>query len=78
MIAVNAWIDRPQGFDLDSAGGIVTNVRPLEVLFNPATGYEFFHMFLAASRHRLSLIASGVCRWGCSVVAVTATTGSAW
>ena len=47
VIAVNAWMNQPQGFDLDSAGN-VTNVRPLEVLFNPATGYEFFHMFLAA------------------------------
>jgi cytochrome bd ubiquinol oxidase subunit I len=47
VIAVNAWMNQPQGFDLDSAGN-VTNVRPFEVLFNPATGYEFFHMFLAA------------------------------
>ena len=47
VIAVNAWMNQPQGFDLDSAGN-VTHVRPLEVLFNPATGYEFFHMFLAA------------------------------
>jgi cytochrome d ubiquinol oxidase subunit I len=47
VVAVNAWMNQPQGFDLDSAGN-VTNVRPFEVLFNPATGYEFFHMFLAA------------------------------
>ncbi len=47
VIAVNAWMNQPQGFDLDSAGN-VTDVRPFEVLFNPATGYEFFHMFLAA------------------------------
>src|SRR3954447_16496640 len=47
VIAANAWMNQPQGFDLDSAGN-VTHVRPLEVLFNNATGYEFFHMFLAA------------------------------
>jgi cytochrome bd ubiquinol oxidase subunit I len=47
VIAANAWMNQPQGFDLDSAGN-VTNVKPFEVLFNPATGYEFFHMFLAA------------------------------
>jgi cytochrome d ubiquinol oxidase subunit I len=47
VIAANAWMNQPQGFDLDSAGH-VTNVRPFEVLFNPATGYEFFHMWLAA------------------------------
>jgi cytochrome d ubiquinol oxidase subunit I len=47
VIAANAWMNQPQGFDLDSSGH-VTNVRPFEVLFNNATGYEFFHMFLAA------------------------------
>src|SRR4051795_5193095 len=47
VIAANAWMNQPQGFDLDAAGN-VTHVRPLEVLFNPATGYEFFHMWLAA------------------------------
>ena len=47
VIAANAWMNQPQGFDLDS-NGQVTNVRPFEVLFNNATGYEFFHMLLAA------------------------------
>jgi cytochrome d ubiquinol oxidase subunit I len=47
VIAANAWMNQPQGFDLDSSGH-VTNVRPFEVLFNNATAYEFFHMFLAA------------------------------
>jgi cytochrome d ubiquinol oxidase subunit I len=47
VISANAWMNQPQGFDLDSAGN-VTNVRPFEVIFNPATGYEFFHMWLAA------------------------------
>src|SRR5262245_35452186 len=47
VLAANAWMNQPQGFDLD-ASGHVTNVKPFEVIFNPATGYEFFHMFLAA------------------------------
>jgi cytochrome d ubiquinol oxidase subunit I len=47
VISANAWMNQPQGFDLDMAGN-VTNVRPSEVIFNPATGYEFFHMWLAA------------------------------
>jgi cytochrome bd ubiquinol oxidase subunit I len=47
VIAANAWMNQPQGFKLDAAGN-VTDVKPLEVLFNNATGYEFFHMFLAA------------------------------
>src|SRR3954453_17333930 len=47
VIAANAWMNQPQAFDLDGSGN-VTNVRPFEVLFNNATGYEFFHMLLAA------------------------------
>ena len=47
VIAANAWMNQPQGFKLD-ASGHVTDVKPFEVLFNNATGYEFFHMLLAA------------------------------
>jgi cytochrome d ubiquinol oxidase subunit I len=47
VIAANSWMNQPQGFTLDAAGR-VTDVKPFEVLFNPAAGYEFFHMFLAA------------------------------
>jgi cytochrome bd ubiquinol oxidase subunit I len=47
VIAANSWMNQPQGFTLDAAGK-VTDVKPFEVLFNPAAGYEFFHMFLAA------------------------------
>jgi cytochrome bd ubiquinol oxidase subunit I len=47
VIAANAWMNQPQGFSLDPSGH-VTDVKPFDVLFNNATGYEFFHMFLAA------------------------------
>src|SRR5215470_1818968 len=47
VIAANAWMNQPQGFTLDS-NGHVTDVKPFDVLFNNATGYEFFHMLLAA------------------------------
>jgi cytochrome d ubiquinol oxidase subunit I len=47
VIAANSWMNQPQGFTLDAAGK-VTSVKPFDVLFNPAAGYEFFHMFLAA------------------------------
>jgi cytochrome d ubiquinol oxidase subunit I len=47
VIAANSWMNQPQGFTLDAAGK-VTDVQPLDVLFNPAAGYEFFHMWLAA------------------------------
>ena len=57
VIAVNSWMNQPQGFTLDSAGN-VTDVKPFEVLFNPAAGYEFFHMLLAAYMVTGFLIAS--------------------
>jgi cytochrome d ubiquinol oxidase subunit I len=47
VIAANAWMNQPQGFDL-GPDGTVTDVQPLDVLFNPATPYEFLHMLLAA------------------------------
>jgi cytochrome bd ubiquinol oxidase subunit I len=47
VIAANAWMNQPQGFTLDSSGN-VTDVKPFDVLFTNATGYEFFHMLLAA------------------------------
>ena len=47
VVAVNSWMNQPQGFELDSAGN-PTNVEPLGALFNPATVYEFPHMLIAA------------------------------
>jgi cytochrome bd ubiquinol oxidase subunit I len=47
VVAANAWMNQPQGFNLDAAGK-VTDVEPLKVLINPATGYEVPHMILAA------------------------------
>lgn len=47
VVAVNSWMNQPQGFDL-GPGGAVTDVRPLEALLNPATVYEVPHMVLAA------------------------------
>jgi cytochrome bd ubiquinol oxidase subunit I len=47
VVAANSWMNQPQGFTLDAAGK-VTDVEPLKVLINPATGYEVPHMILAA------------------------------
>ena len=47
MVAVNAWMNQPQGFTL-GADGKVTDVEPLKVIFNPAVPYEVPHMILAA------------------------------
>lgn len=46
VIAANGWMNQPAGFTLRD--GIVTNVRPLEVIFNRAFWYEAVHMLLAA------------------------------
>ncbi len=47
VVAANSWMNQPQGFT-ENAAGKVTDVEPLKVLFNPATGYEVPHMILAA------------------------------
>ena len=47
VVAANAWMNQPQGFTLDSSGK-VTNVDPLEVIFNKAMPYEVAHMLVAA------------------------------
>ncbi len=47
VVAVNAWMNQPQGYTL-GADGAVTDVDPLKVIFNPAVPYEVPHMILAA------------------------------
>ncbi len=46
VIAVNGWMNQPTGFDLNAAGE-VTDVRPLEALFNDNLWHELIHMYLA-------------------------------
>jgi cytochrome d ubiquinol oxidase subunit I len=57
VVAANSWMNQPGGFDTNAAGEI-TNVRPLEVIFNKATGYEVPHMLLAAYMVAGFLVAS--------------------
>jgi cytochrome d ubiquinol oxidase subunit I len=47
VVAVNAWMNQPDGFKIAS-DGTVTNVDPIDAIFNRATGYEVPHMILAA------------------------------
>jgi cytochrome bd ubiquinol oxidase subunit I len=47
VVAVNSWMNQPQGYTLDAAGK-VTDVDPSKVIFNPAVSYEVPHMILAA------------------------------
>ncbi|MBY0398646.1 MAG: cytochrome ubiquinol oxidase subunit I, partial [Thermoleophilia bacterium] len=46
VISVNGWMNNPTGFDL--VEGRVTDVRPVEALFNGNLWYQFTHMWLAA------------------------------
>jgi cytochrome d ubiquinol oxidase subunit I len=46
VVAVNSWMNQPQGYTLTN--GKVTDVDPLDVVFNPAVPYEVPHMILAA------------------------------
>jgi cytochrome bd ubiquinol oxidase subunit I len=57
VVAVNSWMNQPQGFTLDSSGA-VTDVDPLKVIFNPAVPYEVPHMILAAYLFTCFLVAS--------------------
>jgi cytochrome bd ubiquinol oxidase subunit I len=57
VVAANAWMNQPQGFTLNAAGEVV-DTEPLQVLFNPATGYEVPHMILAAYMVTGFLVAS--------------------
>jgi cytochrome d ubiquinol oxidase subunit I len=57
VVTANSWMNQPQGFTLDAAGKVV-DTDPLEVLFNPAWGYEVPHMILAAYMVAGFLVAS--------------------
>jgi cytochrome d ubiquinol oxidase subunit I len=57
VVAANSWMNQPQGFVLDAAGKVV-DTDPIEVLFNPAWGYEVPHMILAAYMVAGFLVAS--------------------
>jgi cytochrome bd ubiquinol oxidase subunit I len=47
VVAVNAWMNTPDGFKV-SSDGTLTHVDPVDALFNSAVGYEVPHMILAA------------------------------
>jgi cytochrome bd ubiquinol oxidase subunit I len=57
VIAANSWMNTPQGFELGNDGRI-TDVDVGQVLFNPAFGHEFPHMWLAAYMVTGFLVAS--------------------
>ena len=47
VIAANAWMNNPTGFDLDAAGRVV-NADPVGAMFGPSTWPQFVHMLIAA------------------------------
>jgi cytochrome d ubiquinol oxidase subunit I len=57
VIAVNGWMNAPQGFKVDRAGN-VTDVRPLDAVFNSHVWHEEVHMYLAGLVVASSLVAS--------------------
>ncbi|HWM57159.1 MAG TPA: cytochrome ubiquinol oxidase subunit I [Pseudonocardia sp.] len=57
VIAANAWMNNPTGFDIDAEGRVV-NTDPVGAMFGPSTWPQFFHMYLAAFMVTGFLIAS--------------------
>jgi cytochrome d ubiquinol oxidase subunit I len=47
VIAANAWMNNPTGFDLDPAGRVV-DADPVGAMFGPSTWPQFVHMLIAA------------------------------
>jgi cytochrome bd ubiquinol oxidase subunit I len=46
VVAVNSWMNQPQGFTLRD--GNIVSIDPVAVFFNPASAYQVPHMILAA------------------------------
>src|SRR6476620_5756322 len=57
VVTVNSWMNQPDGFKIAS-NGQVTDVAPLDAIFNRATAYEVPHMILAAYLMTGFLVAS--------------------
>jgi cytochrome d ubiquinol oxidase subunit I len=57
VISVNGWMNNPAGFDVNAAGD-VTNVRPLQALFNAHLWHEEVHMYLAGLIVASALVAA--------------------
>jgi cytochrome d ubiquinol oxidase subunit I len=47
VISANAWMNTPAGFKL-GPDGRVSDLKPLDVIFNTSTWHEFIHMWVAA------------------------------
>jgi cytochrome d ubiquinol oxidase subunit I len=47
VVSANAWMNTPAGFKVGPDGHL-TDVKPLDVIFNTSTLHEFVHMWVAA------------------------------
>jgi cytochrome d ubiquinol oxidase subunit I len=47
VISANSWMNTPGGISI-GGGGRITDVRPVDVIFNTSTFHEFVHMWVAA------------------------------
>jgi len=70
VIAVNGWMNHPQGFTINAQGG-VTDIRPFQALFgNTYFWHELVHMYLAGNMVAGFLVAAAYAvgrlrgRWG--------------
>jgi cytochrome d ubiquinol oxidase subunit I len=57
VIAVNGWMNNPQGFEM-TASGEVTDVHPLSAMFNANLWHEEVHMYLAGFIVASALVAA--------------------
>lgn len=48
VVAANAWMNSPTGFDYDPNTGVYSNIDPIAAMFNPAWFSQALHMTLAA------------------------------
>lgn len=46
IVSTNSWMNTPAGFVIKN--GQVTNIDPIQAMFNPSTPYETIHMILAS------------------------------
>jgi cytochrome d ubiquinol oxidase subunit I len=61
VVAVNAWMNNPAGFEL--VNGRATNINPWRAMFNSGVWLQFLHMWVAAFMV-VGLLVSGVYAFG--------------
>ncbi|HLZ58970.1 MAG TPA: cytochrome ubiquinol oxidase subunit I, partial [Ktedonosporobacter sp.] len=47
IVSANSWMNTPAGFIFNKQTGQISDINPLQAMFNPSTPYETIHMMLA-------------------------------